>query len=62
MTTKNKVPKSGKTKLSDLSPRKDARGGKRGAGTGPLGGSGGGQPLTPPIVNNPPYIKKQVNS
>ena len=25
---KNKVPKSAKTKLSDLTPKKDARGGK----------------------------------
>jgi hypothetical protein len=47
MTTKNKnrkVPKSVKTKLSDLTPEKDARAGK----------SGRGPAATPPIYNPPP--------
>jgi hypothetical protein len=45
-TKKNsKVPKSAKTRLSDLTPKKDARGGKYPAAAGGVG-------LTPPY--NPP--------
>ena len=43
---KNKVPKLAKTRLSDLTPKKDARAGKyRGAGPGPA--------PTPPFVTPP---------
>jgi hypothetical protein len=49
-TKKNKVPKSGKTRLSDLTPKKDARGGSP-------------QP-TPPVrrapAPTPPYVSKNV--
>ena len=64
MTTKkkqnSKVPKSGKTRLSDLTPKKDARGGKQyPAAPGP------GPAPTPPFYNPPPSssptVKKHVN-
>jgi|GraSoiStandDraft_23_1057293.scaffolds.fasta_scaffold1614060_1 hypothetical protein len=58
---KNKVPKSAKTRLSDLTPKKDARGGKAyPAAPGP------GPAPTPPIYNPPSSsgasstVKKQV--
>ena len=50
MTTKNKnskVPKSGKTRLIDLTPEKDARAGK----------AGKGNPAGTPAIYNPPPIK-----
>jgi hypothetical protein len=51
MTTKkkqnSKVPKSAKTRLSDIEPKKDARGGQ-------LPVVGGGPQPTPPIYNPPP--------
>jgi hypothetical protein len=62
MRTKNKnskVPKSAKTRLSDLTPKKDARGGKP-QPTGP-----GRTGLTPPIYNPPSAsstVKKQVTA
>jgi hypothetical protein len=56
--TKNtKVPKSTKTRLSDITPKKDARGGQLPVVPGP-----GPQP-TPPIYNPPSATatgKKQV--
>jgi hypothetical protein len=61
MRTKNKnskVPKSAKTRLSDLTPKKDARGGKPHP-TGP------GPGLTPPIYNPPSAsstVKKLVTA
>jgi hypothetical protein len=57
--TKNtKVPKSAKTRLTDLTPKKDAVGGKYGLGGGPAG--------TPPIAVPPnanplSSSKKRVN-
>jgi len=49
MTTKkkqnSKVPKSAKTRLSDMRPKKDARGGQAAPGPGPA--------PTPPIYNPP---------
>jgi hypothetical protein len=58
-TKNNKVPKSAKTRLSDLTPKKDARAGKQyPAAPGP------GPAPTPPIFNPPPSassaVKKQV--
>jgi hypothetical protein len=51
MTTKNnKVPKSAKTRLSDLTPKKDARGGKVRPDGGPAGTAGAGPAGTPPGV------------
>jgi hypothetical protein len=51
MTTKNnKVPRSTKTKLSDLKPRKDARGGGRVAQGGPSANPVAGPPGTPPGI------------
>jgi hypothetical protein len=48
-TKNNKVPKSAKTRLSDLTPKKDARGGKAGRGlpgvTPPVAGGAGAAPL-----------------
>jgi hypothetical protein len=67
MTTKNKnnkVPKSVKTRLSDLTPKKDARAGKY----APLASKGPGVGLTPPIFNPPPSsgasstVKRQVTA
>jgi hypothetical protein len=56
-TKNNKVPKSAKTRLSDLTPQKDARAGKYGA-PGHVPGQ------TPPIFNPPPsassIAKKQA--
>ena len=55
-TNNTKVPKSDKTKLSDLRPKKDARAGGPGltgpaqtppAGTGPVQGTGKGVTLPP---------------
>jgi hypothetical protein len=43
---KNKVPKSGKTRLSDMRPKKDAQGGGP-APTGPAGGPGRTAPGDP---------------
>jgi len=62
MTTKkkqnSKVPKSAKTRLSDITPKKDARGGQLPVVKGP-----GPQP-TPPIYNPPSAsstpVKKQL--
>lgn len=57
MTTKNnKVPKSTKTKLSDLRPKKDARGG-RSPLTGPLGNPPVAGPAPTPPGN---FTKKAV--
>jgi hypothetical protein len=51
-TKKNKVPKSTKTKLSDLTPNKDARGGR--FATPPGGGAAGAGPGgTPPGIGQP---------
>jgi len=58
-TKKNKVPKSTKTRLSDLTPKKDARGGRQIA-TPPAGGAGGAGPGgTPPGIFQP---KKSARS
>ena len=59
--TKNyKVPKSAKTRLSDLTPQKDARAGKG----YPAAIPGPGPQPTPPIFNPPPsassLAKKQA--
>ena len=51
-TNNTKVPKSAKTRLSDITPKKDAS-----------GGGGGGPAPTPPIYNPPSATatgKKQV--
>jgi hypothetical protein len=45
----SRVPKSGKTKLSDLTPKKDARGGVQKYGGPPIGG-GAGPGATPPGI------------
>jgi len=63
MKSKNKnsrVPKSGKTKLSDLTPKKDARGGVQRYGGPPAGGGAGGAGPggTPPGIFQP---KKSSN-
>jgi len=61
MTTKNKnnkVPKSGKTRLSDLTPKKDARAGKYGNPGATAPGPGVG--MTPPIYNPPPSASSTV--
>ena len=50
-TKNNKVPKSAKTRLSDLTPNKEARGGKFGH---PDAVPGPGPAPTPPIFNPPP--------
>ena len=56
MKTKNsRVPKSGKTRLSDLTPKKDARGGRFAT---PPGGGNAGPGVTPPGVVQP---KKSSN-
>ena len=61
MSNKNKensrVPKSAKTRLSDLTPKKDAPGGKY--ATPPGGIAAGGPAPTPPGVIPPPS-KKQL--
>jgi len=44
---KDKVPKSDKTRLSDLTPQKQARGGKIPGG---IAGVGGGPAPTPPFL------------
>ncbi len=56
-TKNNKVPKSAKTRLSDLTPKKDALAGKfkpdasvKGPGVG----------MTPPIYNPPPSASSTV--
>jgi hypothetical protein len=60
MTTKkkqnSKVPKSAKTRLSDLTPTKDARGGRYPAAAAP----GPGPQPTPPIYNPPPSATSTV--
>jgi hypothetical protein len=48
-TKTNKVPKSAKTRLSDLTPQKEARGGKYPAAVAP----GPGPAPTPPGFNPP---------
>jgi hypothetical protein len=48
-TKNNKVPKSGKTRLSDLTPKKEARAGKYPAAVAP----GPGPQPTPPGYNPP---------
>ena len=50
-TKNNKVPKSAKTRLSDLTPNKDARGGKY--QPYPDGGPTPGPAPTPPYVTPP---------
>ena len=65
-TKNNKVPKSAKTRLSDLTPQKDARAGKYGHPVDAVPGPGPAP--TPPIFNPPPSsgasssitVKKQV--
>jgi len=62
-TKNNKVPKSAKTRLSDLTPKKDARAGKY----NPLAAAPGPGPAqTPPIFNPPPSAsstgKKQLTA
>jgi len=54
MKSKNKsrVPKSTKTKLSDLTPKKDARGGVQRYGGPPIGGAAG-PGATPPGIPQP---------
>jgi len=47
---KNKVPKSDKTRLSDLTPTKQARGGKLGPGGNPAPTP---PYVTPPVAANP---------
>jgi len=47
---KDKVPKSGKTRLSDLTPQKQARGGKIPGGIA----AAGGPAATPPGLFQPP--------
>lgn len=58
-TKNNKVPKSAKTRLSDLTPKKDARAGKYPALAGKPGPGPG---MTPPMYNPPgasSTVKKQ---
>jgi len=62
-TKNNKVPKSAKTRLSDLTPQKDAVAGK----LKPDAVKGPGVGLTPPIFNPPPSasstpVRKQVTT
>ncbi len=58
-TKNNKVPKSAKTRLSDLTPKKDAR-----AAKGYPAAPGPGPAPTPPSYNPPPSasgaVKRQV--
>jgi len=56
-TKNNKVPKSAKTRLSDLTPKKDARAGKYGH---PVAAPGPGVGMTPPIYNPPPSASSTV--
>lgn len=55
-TKNNKVPKSAKTRLSDLTPQKEARGGKYPAAAAP----GPGPAPTPPMYNPPPSASSPV--
>jgi len=50
MRNKSKVPKSAKTRLSDLTPQKHPRGGKLPGGIA----AGGGPAATPPGLFQPP--------
>jgi hypothetical protein len=54
-TKNSKVPKSAKTRLIDLTPGKDARGGKISPQGGPIKGGPAGTPpyVTPPVANSP---------
>jgi hypothetical protein len=60
-TKNNKVPKSAKTRLSDLTPKKDAVAGK----FKPDAAKGPGVGLTPPIYNPPSAsstVRKQATA
>ena len=59
MKSKNKsrVPKSTKTKLSDLTPNKDARGGR--FATPPGGGANAGPGGTPPGIFQPKKLSNR---
>jgi hypothetical protein len=57
-TKNSKVAKAAKTRLIDLTPSKDARGGKISPEGGPIKGVNGGPAgtppyVTPPVTNNP---------
>ena len=52
-TKNSKVPKSAKTRLSDLTPSKDARGGKILPDGGPSKVGQTPPYVTPPVANNP---------
>jgi hypothetical protein len=54
----SKVPKSAKTRLSDLTPKKDAPGGKYATPPGSLAGRGGPAPTPPGVI--PPPSKKHL--
>jgi hypothetical protein len=60
-TKNNKVPKSAKTKLSDLTPRKDTRGGKWAPGINDTGPIGRTPAIVPPQVGTSRY-KKQATA
>ena len=54
-TKNNKVPKSAKTRVSDLTPKKEARGGKAYPAA-----VGGGPAPTPPMYNPPPSASSSI--
>jgi len=58
-TKNSKVPQSAKTRLIDLTPSKDARGGKIGPEGGPVKGVYAGPGPTPPYVTPPTAVTKQ---
>ena len=60
-TKKNKVPKSSKTKLTDLRPRKDTRGGKINPQGGPIKGNVGRTPPYQPPIAAALSKSRQVN-
>lgn len=66
-TTKNQVPKSGTRKLSDLTPKKDTRGGKISPQGGPVygnvsGNAGPGQADYQPAVGTAPIAHPRKKS